>query len=233
MKQIAIITPVPDSIDTFIQNSILRKGVERDLVQFIVVNLRDFGIGNYRQVDDKPFGGGSGMVMMAEPMFKAIDHTLEDFDGKNETRVIYPSPQGEQWTHQSAVENTNAENLIFICGHYKGIDERIVEKYVTHEYSLGDYVVTSGELPALIMIDSIVRLMPGVLNTYESAMTDSFAGDFLDTPCYTRPKTIDGMKAPDVLFGGHHKKIEEWRKKQKEIRTHERRPDLLEKMNKI
>lgn len=206
----------------------LRQAVERNVVEFTIVNLRDFAKGNYRQVDDEPFGGGEGMVMMSEPLFKAIDHCLERV-GSADTRVVYPSPQGVLWKHELAVENSQVENLIFICGHYKGIDERVVQKYITHEYSIGDFVVTAGEIPAMIMIDSIVRLIPGVLNKYESAMSDTFATDLLDAPYYTRPREIDGMKVPDVLLEGHHKKIDEWRNAERIKRTKKKRPDIWKK----
>ncbi len=228
MKQIVIITPVPDTINSLIENSMLRQAVERDIVEFKVINLRDFTKGNYRQIDDAPFGGGEGMVMMVEPLFRAIDHSLEQL-GSDDVRIVYPSPQGGKWTHELAMENSKIEKLIFICGHYKGIDERVIEKYVTHEYSIGDFVVTAGELPAMMMIDSIVRLIPGVLNKYDSAMSDTFASDLLDAPYYTRPREIEGMKVPDVLIEGHHKKIEEWRNVQKEKRTKAKRPDIWEK----
>ena len=228
MKQIVIITPVPDTIDSLISNSMLRQAVERNVVEFMVINLRDFAKGSYRQVDDGPFGGGEGMVMMAEPLFKAIDHSLEQL-GSGDVRVVYPSPQGVQWTHGLAMENSQVDKLIFICGHYKGIDERVIEKYVTHEYSIGDFVVTAGELPAMMMIDSIVRLIPGVLNKYDSAMTDTFASDLLDAPYYTRPREFEGMKVPDVLIEGHHKKIEEWRDAERKKRTKAKRPDIWKK----
>ena len=228
MKQIVIITPVPDTIDSLIANSMLRQSVEKNIVEFKVVNLRDFTIGNYRQIDDGPFGGGEGMVMMAEPLFKAIDHSLEQLD-TDDVRVVYPSPQGVQWTHKLAMENSQVDKLIFICGHYKGIDERVIVKYVTHEYSIGDFVVTAGEIPAMIMIDSIVRLIPGVLNKYDSAMSDTFAADLLDTPYYTRPREFEGMKVPDVLIEGHHKKIDEWRNAEREKRTKAKRPDIWKK----
>jgi len=228
LKQIVIITPVPDTIDSLIANSMLRQAVERNIVEFKVVNLRDFTIGNHRQIDDGPFGGGEGMVMMAEPLFKAIDHSLEQL-GTDDVRVVYPSPQGIQWTHELAMENSQVDKLIFICGHYKGIDERVVEKYVTHEYSIGDFVVTAGEIPAMIMIDSIVRLIPGVLNKYDSAMSDTFASDLLDAPYYTRPREFEGMKVPDVLIEGHHKKIDEWRYAERVKRTKAKRPDIWKK----
>lgn len=228
MKQIVIITPVPDTIDSLIANSMLRQAVERDIVEFVVVNLRDFTKGNYRQIDDEPFGGGDGMIMMAEPLFKAIDHSLEHLDS-GDVRIIYPSPQGVQWKHELAMENSQVDKLVFICGHYKGIDERVIERYVTHEYSIGDFVVTAGEIPAMMMIDSIVRLIPGVLNKYDSAMSDTFASDLLDAPYYTRPRDYEGMKVPDVLIEGHHKKIDEWRTAQKEKRTETKRPDIWDK----
>ena len=228
MTQIVVITPVPELIESLISNSMLRQGVDREIASFTIVNLRDFAKGNYRQVDDEPFGGGDGMVMMAEPFFKAIDHSIE-LIGSTGIRIVYPSPQGSIWSHEKALENSKIEKLIFICGHYKGIDERIIEKYVTHKYSIGDFVVTAGELPAMIMIDSIVRLIPGVLNKYESAMTDTFAADLLDAPYYTRPREIDGMKVPDVLLEGHHKKINEWRKAERIKRTKENRPDIWKK----
>ncbi len=228
MKQIVIITPVPDTIDNLIANSMLRQAVERNIVKFKVINLRDFTKGNYRQVDNEPFGGGDGMVMMAEPLFKAIDYSLKQLDS-DDVRVVYPSPQGVQWTHKLAIENSQIDKLIFICGHYKGIDERVIEKYVTHEYSIGDFVVTAGELPAMMMIDSIVRLIPGVLNKYDSAMSDTFASDLLDAPYYTRPRTIEGMKVPDVLIEGHHKKIDEWRNAKRKKRTETKRPDIWKK----
>lgn len=228
MKQIVIITPVPELIDSLIVNSMLRQAVDKKVVDVHVINLRDFTKGSYRQIDDEPFGGGEGMVLMAEPLFKALDHSLE-LIGAGDVQIIYPSPQGEKWSHDLAMENSQSNELIFICGHYKGIDERVIEKYVTREYSIGDYVVTAGEIPAMIMVDSIVRLIPGVLNTYDSALSDTFATDLLDAPFYTRPREIEGMKVPDVLVEGHHKKIDEWRKAQREQRTQERRPDLWKK----
>jgi len=200
--------------------------VARERVDFHLVNLRDFGEGNYRQTDDTPFGGGAGMVMMAGPLFKAIEVAIENVGGTDGLRIVYPSPQGQTWSHELAIENSSVKKLIVICGHYKGIDERVIEKYVSHEYSIGDFVVTSGEIPGMILIDSIVRLIPGVLNKIDSAMSDTFSGDLLDAPHYTQPREIDGMAVPDVLISGHHKKIEEWRKARQEERTKERRPDI-------
>ena len=224
--QVAIITPVPEMVESVVQHSMLRQAVNREKVTFYLVNLREFGEGNYRQIDDKPFGGGAGMVMMAGPLFKAIENAIEKVGGSEGLRIIYPSPQGKTWSHKLAVDNSTVKRLIVICGHYKGIDERVIEKYVTHKYSIGDFVVTSGEIPGLILIDSIVRLIPGVLNKIDSAMSDTFASDLLDAPHYTQPREIDGMAVPEVLFSGHHKKIEEWRKLRQEDRTKENRTDI-------
>ena len=224
--QIAIITPAPDLVEAVVQHSMLRQAVARERVDFHLVNLRDFGEGNYRQTDDTPFGGGAGMGMMAGPLFKAIEVAIENVGGTDGLRIVYPSPQGQTWSHELAIENSSVKKLIVICGHYKGIDERVIEKYVSHEYSIGDFVVTSGEIPGMILIDSIVRLIPGVLNKIDSAMSDTFSGDLLDAPHYTQPREIDGMAVPDVLISGHHKKIEEWRKARQEERTKERRPDI-------
>jgi len=231
--QISVITPVPDVIDTLIQNSILRKAVEKNVVEFHIVNLRDFGKGSYRQIDGAPFGGGSGMVLMAEPLFKAIDHAMELIGGPDNVRVIYPSPQGKPWDQRTAEETSRQKKFIVICGHYKGIDERVMEKYVTHEYSLGDFVMTGGEIPAMVILDSAVRLIPGTLNTLDSALTDSFSQDLLDHPHYTQPREIEGMEVPEVLLGGHHAKIGTWRQEQKEKRTKEKRPDLWKKFEKL
>ena len=231
-KQIAIITPVPDIVESVVQNSILRQARERKKVDFHIINLRDFGEGNYHQIDDKPYGGGPGMVMMAGPLFKAIEDSMEKVGGKDDLRIIYPSPQGVQWIHNLAEENSKITRLIVICGHYKGIDERVIEKFITHEYSIGDFVVTSGEIPAMIFIDSIVRLIPGVINNLQSALSDSFAEDLLDSPFYTQPREINGLTVPKVLLSGNHKEINLWRKDSRLKRTKKKRPDLMEKFKK-
>jgi len=216
-------------VNSVVQQSMLRRAVEQEKVTLHCINLRDFGKSNYRQIDDTPFGGGAGMVMMPKPLFQAIDHAIELVGRSENLRIIYPSPQGELWSHKHAVENSEADKLIVICGHYKGIDERVIQKYVTHEYSIGDFVVTSGELPALIVIDSVVRLIPGVLNKIESALSDTFASDLLDAPYYTQPREIDGMKVPEVLISGHHEKIKAWRKNSSEEATRIKRPDIWKK----
>ncbi len=225
MKKIAIITPVPEMVHAIIEQSMLRKAASEKVAEYNVFDLREFGKGNYRQIDDTPFGGGSGMVMMAEPLMAAIEFAME-WMGDNDVRIVCPSPQGKTWNHKSAETFSDHEKTIFICGHYKGIDQRVIEKYVTDEFSIGDFVVTSGEIPAMIMIDSMVRLIPGVLNSRESAETDTFYGDLLDIPHFTKPRKVDGMPVPEVLLNGHHKEIEDWRQSQREFITKEKRPDL-------
>ena len=228
MKKIAIITPVPEMVHAIIEQSMLRKAAAEKVVEYNVFDLREFGKGNYRQIDDTPFGGGSGMVMMAEPLMAAVEFAME-WMGDNDVRIVCPSPQGKTWNHKSAETFSDHEKTIFICGHYKGIDQRVIEKYVTDEFSIGDFVVTSGEIPAIIMIDSMVRLIPGVLNSRESAETDTFYGDLLDNPHFTKPRKVDGMPVPEVLLNGHHKEIEDWRQSQREFITQEKRPDLWRK----
>jgi len=228
VKKIAIITPVPEMVHAIIEQSMLRKAAAEKVVEYNVFDLREFGKGNYRQIDDTPFGGGSGMVMMAEPLMAAVKFAME-WMGDNDVRIVCPSPQGKTWNHKSAETFSDHEKTIFICGHYKGIDQRVIEKYVTDEFSIGDFVVTSGEIPAMIMIDSTVRLIPGVLNSRESAETDTFYGDLLDNPHFTKPRKVDGMPVPEVLLNGHHKEIEDWRQSQREFITQEKRPDLWRK----
>ena len=188
-------------INSIVEQSILHKAIDNDSVKFDVVDLREFGLGNYRQIDDTPYGGGGGMILMAEPLFAALDQVINNLKNNDNTRIIYPSPQGQLWSHNKAIENSNFDNLIFICGHYKDIDQRVIDKYVTNEYSIGDYVVTNGEIPAMIMVDSIVRLIPGVINNYDSVKTDSFySGLELDAPYYTKPSEIDNLSVPNVLL---------------------------------
>tara|TARA_B100001245_G_C22870367_1_gene418495 strand:- start:65 stop:757 length:693 start_codon:yes stop_codon:yes gene_type:complete len=220
-------------INSIIEQSILRKAIEGDVVKFDLVDLRDYGMGNYRQIDDTPYGGGGGMILMAEPLFAALDQIIDNLKDCNKTKIIYPSPQGQLWSHNKAMENSDFENLIFICGHYKDIDQRVIDKYVTNEYSIGDYVVTNGEVPAMIMIDSIVRLIPGVLNNFDSVKTDSFFSRIeLDAPYYTRPSEIENLTVPDVLLSGDHEKINKWRKNERRLRTKNKRPDLWSKRTK-
>jgi len=233
LKKVAVITPVPDVINILIENSMLRKSIDNQVAQIHVINLRQFGLGNYRQIDDTPFGGGSGMVMMAEPLMNAIENAMDLVGRSEDVKVLYPSPQGEAWDQRSAERLSKWEKIIIICGHYKGIDERVIEKYVTDEYSIGDFIMTSGEIPAMIMLDSALRLVPGTLNNIDSALSDTFTLGLLDHPHYTQPRIVDGKPVPDILISGHHEKISSWRQDQREKRTKEKRLDLWKKYTKI
>lgn len=227
-KQIFIITPFPEMVEAVIGESILRRAAEKELVAYYVIDLREFAEGKFKQIDDYPFGGGSGMIMMPEPILKALDRVKEIHSDDTDLRVIFPTPQGEQLTQEKSLELSKDEDLVFISGHYKGMDERIRESVVTDEISIGDFVLTNGEMPTLVILDTVVRLIPGVLGDDESANSDSFTNELLDYPHYTRPAEVRGMNVPDVLLSGHHAKIEEWRQKQREKRTRSRRPDIWE-----
>ena len=225
--EVYIITPFPDSIKTLIDNNIANQGLKKGHLSIEIVNLRDFTTDNYKKIDDEPYGGGSGMVMMCEPLFGAIEYCISKSEKK--PKIIFPSPKGKVLNHSLSSNLSTESSLIFICGHYKGVDERVIEKYVDFEISIGDYIISNGELSTMIIFDSIVRLVPGVLNDINSALTDSFVDDLLDAPYFTRPSEIDGLKVPDVLLSGDHKAIEKWRNDKKLELTKERRPDLLEK----
>ena len=225
--EVYIITPFPDSIKTLIDNNIANQGLKKGHLSIKIVNLRDFTTDNYKKIDDEPYGGGSGMVMMCEPLFGAIEYCISKSEKK--PKIIFPSPKGKVLNHSLSSNLSTESSLIFICGHYKGVDERVIEKYVDFEISIGDFIISNGELSTMIIFDSIVRLVPGVLNDINSALTDSFVDDLLDAPYFTRPSEIDGLKVPDVLLSGDHKAIEKWRNDKKLELTKERRPDLLEK----
>tara|TARA_B100000579_G_scaffold339562_1_gene290978 strand:- start:186 stop:914 length:729 start_codon:yes stop_codon:yes gene_type:complete len=231
--KIAVITSAPELIQSYLDNTILKQAIKKDSVSFYIIDIRDFAEGDYRQIDDTPFGGGSGMVLMAEPLMKAIDNAFVKLDTNiDDVKVIYPTPQGNLWSHEHVLENTVNENLIFICGRYKGIDQRVIDKYVTHEYSLGDFVISNGELGAMVMIDSVLRFHPGTMNNIDSALSDSFSTSLLDHPHYTKPRIVNGVSVPEVLIGGHHGKISSWRKIKSEDITKKKRPDLWKKYNK-
>ena len=225
--EVYIITPFPDSIKTLIDNNIAKQGLKKGHLSIEIVNLRDFTTDNYKKIDDEPYGGGSGMVMMCEPLFGAIEYCISKSEKK--PKIIFPSPKGKVLNHSLSSNLSTESSLIFICGHYKGVDERVIEKYVDFEISIGDFIISNGELSTMIIFDSIVRLVPGVLNDINSALTDSFVDDLLDAPYFTRPSEIDGLKVPDVLLSGDHEAIEKWRNDKKFELTKERRPDLLEK----
>ena len=218
-------------IQSFLSHTMARKAIELDIVDLQIFNLRDYSNGKYRQIDDTPFGGGPGMVMMAKPLFKALDDAIDKLDGIEGLNVIFPSPQGKIWNQKIAQDYTKVEKLIVICGHYKGIDQRVIDKYVTDEYSIGDFVMSCGEIPAMMMIDSIVRLQPGVLNDSESSKTDTFSSELLDTPFYTQPREINGMRVPKVLLSGNHGLIKSWKENQRIEVTKLKRPDIWKKYN--
>ena len=224
MLSIYILTPFPDIVEPILNESMLKKSVERKKVKFIIINLFDFLDNKENRLDDYPFGGGKGMVMKAEPIFNAYNSIKNKPD-----RVIFPTPDGKLLNHKISKELSKENSIVFICGHYKGIDQRIREKIVTDEISIGDYVLTNGELASLVILDSFVRLIPGVLNDYESAEKDSFYDDLLDGPHYTRPRKIDDMSVPEILLSGNHKKIEEWFLKKRINKTKKRRKDLFVK----
>ena len=223
--KIFIITPFPEAINTLIENNIANQGIKKNLLEVEIINLRDFAKDNYKKIDDEPYGGGSGMVMMCQPLFDAIDHCIDLSVDK--PLIIFPSPRGKKLNHDISSKLSNEKSLIFICGHYKGSDERVIEKYVDLEISIGDFIISNGELSTMIIFDSIARLVPGVLNDINSAMTDSFVDDLLDAPYFTRPNEIDGLKVPEVLLSGNHDAIKKWRNDKKIEITKDRRPDLL------
>ncbi len=228
MNRFAVITPIPILVETFIQYSIIRKAISKKIIEIRIADLREYGIGNYRQIDDTPFGGGNGMIMMPEPLSSAIDDMI-CWMGKERVKVLYPSPQGQVWNQERAMKFGNEKNIIMICGHYKGIDERVIKKYVTNEFSIGDFIMTNGEIPSMTILDSIIRLIPGTLNNIDSALTDSFSNQLLDHPHYTQPRVFQDMAVPEVLLNGNHEKINSWRKNQREIQTKVKRPDLWNK----
>ena len=226
--QIFVITPFPAIPEAVIGESILRRAGEKEIVDYHMIDLREFTEGKHCQIDDYPFGGGTGMVMLAEPILKAMDRVRELYNGDKGLRVVFPSPQAKVLSQETSLDLSEADGIAFICGHYKGIDERVRETVVTDEISIGDYVVTGGELPAMVILDSVVRLIPGVLGDEESANTDSFTHDLLDHPHYTRPEEVKGLKVPEVLMSGHHANVDAWRQEQRELRTKKNRPDLWE-----
>jgi tRNA (guanine37-N1)-methyltransferase len=221
---IDIITVLPELLESPFQHSIMKRAQEKGLLTVQVHQLRKWAVNEYGQVDDYQYGGGAGMVMMCEPLAKAIEELSIErkFD-----EIIFLTPDGELFNQKAANSLSLKKNLLLICGHYKGIDERIREHFVTREISIGDYVLTGGELAAAVLVDAIGRLLPGVLNDVTSALTDSFQDNLLAPPVYTRPEDFRGWKVPDILMSGDHRKIEEWRLEQSQQRTKERRPDLM------
>lgn len=223
--KINILTLFPNMFESFQSESIVAKAIKAGLVEINVINIRDFCSDKQKQADDMPFGGGFGMVLKPEPIFKALEAC--NYKGK----LIYTSPQGERFNQKIANSLVKEEEITIIAGHYEGIDERIIENKVDYEISIGDYVLTGGEIPAMVISDAIIRLIPSVIKE-ESYQNDSFYNDLLDYPHYTRPADYMGMKVPEVLLSGHHKKIDEWRLKESLRRTYLRRRDLIEKKEK-
>lgn len=229
MMKYHVLTLFPEMIEQGLGSSIIGRATEKGLLQLETINIRDYSTNKHHKVDDYPYGGGAGMVMQAEPVYKAYEDLVNRLEKK--PRVIYLTPQGSVFNQKMAEDFAKEEDLVFLCGHYEGIDERVLEMIVTDYVSIGDYVLTGGELPSMVMIDCISRLVPGVLNNDVSADIESFHDNLLEYPQYTRPDTFMGEKVPDVLLSGNHAKIEQWRREQSIKRTLERRPDLLENAN--
>ena len=222
--KIHVLSLFPPMFEGVFGSSILKKAQDKGAVQLAVTDIREFSENKHKQVDDYPYGGGAGMVLKPEPMFNAVEAITEG----RKPRVILMCPQGERFTQKKAEELAKEEDLVFLCGHYEGYDERIREHLVTDEISIGDFVLTGGELAAMTVIDAVVRLLPGVLGQADSHIQDSFSTGLLEHPHYTRPADFRGMKVPDVLLSGNHAKIEEWREEQSLRRTYTRRPDLFD-----
>jgi len=225
--KIDILTLFPEFFQTPINTSILKRAIDANAIDLTITNIRDFTTDKHHKADDRPFGGGCGMVMKAEPLFGAI----ESIEKTSSTKVILLCPRGKVYTQEKAFELSKEEHLVFVCGHYEDIDERVREVLITDEISIGDYILTGGEIPTLVVLDSIIRLLPDVLGNEDSAIEDSFTDGLLDCPHYTRPSNFRGLEVPEVLISGNHAKIEEWRMKQKLKLTYQKRPELLEKVS--
>ncbi|MBP3273885.1 MAG: tRNA (guanosine(37)-N1)-methyltransferase TrmD [Butyrivibrio sp.] len=228
-----IMTLFPEMVEQGLKTSITGRAADKGLISFNAVNIRDFSNDNkHHKVDDYTYGGGAGMLMQAQPIydcFLSIRDSISELSEDKKLRVVYVTPQGNVFNQKMAADLAKEQDLVFLCGHYEGVDERVLEEIVTDYISIGDYVLTGGELPAMVMIDAISRLVPGVLNNDESAMTESFASGLLEYPQYSRPEEWMGKKVPPILLSGDHKKVDEWRLEQSILRTKERRPDLYEK----
>ncbi|MBU5481778.1 tRNA (guanosine(37)-N1)-methyltransferase TrmD [Blautia sp. MSJ-19] len=222
-----VLTLFPEMIEQGMHTSIIGRAIAGGYLSIDAINIRDFAFNKHQKVDDYPYGGGAGMLMQAEPVYLAYASIEEKLGYR--PRVVYLTPQGKVFNQEMAKEMAQEENLVFLCGHYEGIDERVLDEIVTDYVSIGDYVLTGGELPAMVMMDSISRMVPGVLSNQESGETESFAGNLLEYPQYSRPEEWHGKKVPSVLLSGHHANIEAWRREQSILRTAKRRPDLLKK----
>lgn len=222
-----ILTLFPDMVEQGLNTSIIGRAVEKGTLSIETVNIRDYSVEKHKKVDDYPYGGGAGMVMQAQPIYDAYLAVVEKIGYR--PRCIYLTPQGSLFCQQTAKELAKEEDVILLCGHYEGIDERVLEEIVTDYISIGDYVLTGGELPAMVMVDAISRMVPGVLSNQESGETESLEGNLLEYPQYSRPETWNGKSVPPILLSGNHQKVDEWRREQSILRTRERRPDLFEK----
>ena len=222
-----VLTLFPEMIENGMNTSITGRAITKGLLSLEAINIRDFAFNKHQKVDDYPYGGGAGMLMQAEPVYLSYESIAERIGRK--PRVIFLTPQGKTFNQDMAKEFALEEDLVFLCGHYEGIDERGLEEIVTDYVSIGDYVLTGGELPAMVMMDSISRMVPGVLNNQESGETESFSGNLLEYPQYSRPEEWHGKKVPEVLLSGHHANVDKWRREQSIIRTAKWRPDLLPK----
>lgn len=221
-----VMTLFPDMIMQGLSDSVIGRAVRKETIGLHAVNIRDYSHDKHKHVDDYPYGGGAGMVMQPEPIFECYQDIVARMDKK--PRVIYMTPQGRVFNQEIAEELSKEESLIFLCGHYEGIDERVLDEIVTDHLSIGDYVLTGGELPAMVVIDAVSRLVPGVLNNKESAETESFENGLLEYPQYTRPVEFEGMRVPDILLSGHHGNVDAWRLEKSVERTKKYRPDLYE-----
>ncbi|HGY55535.1 MAG TPA: tRNA (guanosine(37)-N1)-methyltransferase TrmD [Caldithrix abyssi] len=230
--RIDILTGFPKIVEGPLNESIIKIGRQKGAVQIVVHNLRDYTDDKHKTIDDYPYGGGPGMVLKVEPIVRALDVLFTEHNA-DEAQIVLPSPRGTTLTQSLVTRYSLAGHLVIICGHYKGIDERVHDFYKIEEVSIGDYILSSGEIAALVLVDALVRLQPGVIKDIDSAWTDSFSDDLLDAPYYTRPAEFRGVKVPQVLTSGDHKKIEQWRLRQREDLTRKRRPDLYEKYIKI
>lgn len=224
-----VLTLFPEMFAGWLESSIIKKAHDQGLIETHMINFRDFATDKHRTVDDTPYGGGDGMVLKPEPLFRAVESL--QLDPAEQPEVILLTPQGTPYNHQKAVELSRCKRLVLLCGHYAGFDERVRQHLVTQEISIGDFVLTGGELAAMMLIDSISRQIPGVLGNQVSASSDSFADGLLEYPQYTRPADFRGHTVPEVLLSGHHKRIEQWRRQQSLQRTWQRRPDLLTRIN--
>ncbi|HKL18177.1 MAG TPA: tRNA (guanosine(37)-N1)-methyltransferase TrmD [Halalkalibaculum sp.] len=229
MMRIDIISAVPQLLESPLSHSIVGNARKSDIVDIHIHDLRDYSEDKHNKVDDYPYGGGAGMVLTPQPIFSCINQLKEQ---REYDEIIFTAPDGVPFEQQHANELSLKGNVMFLCGHYKGVDQRVRDALITREFSIGDYVLSGGELPAMVMIDAMVRLLPGVLGDAESALSDSFQNDLLEGPVYTRPAEFKGMKVPDVLRSGDHKKVEEWRLKESLERTKNVRPELFKKFRK-